>query len=278
MRTRARTRLLLNLLAIVVLLVAVFPVYQMVLVSLLPQRAILDSSVVPRLEDLSLQNYVRTFSNGTIQPRIYLNSLLVGVATTVIGTAIAALAGYALARYRFWGSRIMDRSILLAYVVPPILLVVPIYVTMVGWRLQDSLVSVVLAHLVLSIPFAIWILRGFFRDVPVDLDEAARVDGASRLGVLWRVVLPVSLPGLAAVAVFIFLESWNEFLFASVLISSKSSQTFTVGLYSVAGTYGDIRWGETMAAAVVGAVPVFVLFLAFQRWLVTGLTSGAVKG
>ena len=267
-----------NLLALLVFLAVAFPVYQMILVSLLPQRAILDSSVIPRLADLSLQNYVRAFTNGTISPLIYLNSLLVGLATTLIGTAISALAGYSLARYRFPGSRFIDRFILLAYVIPPILLVVPIYVLMVGWQLDDSLVGIVLSHLMLAIPFGIWLLRGFFRDVPVELDEAARVDGASRLGVLWRIVLPVSLPGLAAVAVFIFMESWNEFLFASVLVTSKSVQTFPVGLNAVAATYGDIRWGETMAASVVGAVPVFVLFVLFQRWLVSGLTSGAVKG
>jgi ABC-type glycerol-3-phosphate transport system permease component len=275
MRARAVTWLL----ALVLLFVVLFPVYQMFLVSMLPQRAILDSSIVPRkLSDLSFANYVKAFTNGTISIGIYLNSLVVGLATTLMGTAVSALAGYALARYRFWGSRVIDRFILLAYVIPPILLVVPIYVLMVDWQLEDTLVSVVLSHLVLAIPFGIWLLRGFFRDIPVDLDEAARVDGASRLGVLWRIVLPISLPGLAAVAVFIFLESWNEFLFASVLISSKASKTFPVGLYAVAGTYGDIRWGETMAAAVVGTIPVFMLFLLFQRWLVSGLTSGAVKG
>jgi len=273
-RARVATYALASLLFIVV----IFPVYQMFLVSLLPQRAILDSAVIPRLSDLSFQNYVRAFSNGTISPHIYLNSVAVGLATALIGTFISALAGYALARYRFFGSRVMDRFILLAYVIPPILLVVPIYVFMVGWQLEDTLVSVVLAHLTLTIPFSVWLLRGFFRDIPVDLDEAARVDGASRLGVLWRIIVPISLPGLAAVAVFIFLESWNEFLFSSVLISSKGSLTFPVGLYSVAGTYGDVRWGETMAAAVVGTIPVFVLFLLFQRWLVSGLTSGAVKG
>jgi multiple sugar transport system permease protein len=265
-------------LAVALFLVVVFPVYQMFLVSLLPQRAILDSAVIPKLSDLTFQNYVRAFTNGTISPRIYLNSTVVGLITTLFGTIISALAGYSLARYRFFGSRVMDRFILLAYVIPPILLVVPIYVLMVHWNLEDSLVSVVLAHLTLTIPFGIWLLRGFFRDIPVDLDEAARVDGATRIGVLWRIILPIALPGLAAVAVFIFLESWNEFLFSSVLISSRASQTFPVGLYSVAGTYGDIRWGETMAAAVVGTIPVFTLFLLFQRWLVSGLTSGAVKG
>lgn len=267
-----------NALAVVLLLIILFPIYQMFLVSLLPQRAILDSSIIPDLEDLSLDNYIRTFSNGTISPTLYLNSALVAIATMFLGTVISALGGYSLARYRFPGSRYIDRFILLAYVIPPILLVVPIYVFMVTLRLQDTLVSVVLAHLILTIPFGIWLLRGFFRDIPVDLDEAAKVDGASRLGILWRIVLPISLPGLAAVAVFIFMESWNEFLFSSVLIDSRANQTFTVGLYSVAGTYGDVRWGETMAAATVGAIPVFILFLLFQRWLVSGLTSGAVKG
>ena len=185
-RARVATYALASLLFIVV----AFPVYQMFLVSLLPQRAILDSAVIPRLSDLSFQNYVRAFSNGTISPHIYLNSVAVGLATALIGTFISALAGYSLARYRFFGSRVMDRFILLAYVIPPILLVVPIYVFMVGWQLEDTLVSVVLAHLILTIPFSVWLLRGFFRDIPVDLDEAARVDGASRLGVLWRIIVP----------------------------------------------------------------------------------------
>lgn len=265
-------------LGVLIFLLVIFPIYQMVLLSFLPQRAILSSSVVPDPSDLTIANYVRAFTNGTISPTVYVNSAIVGMATTVIATTISVLGGYSLARFRFFGSRFMDRFILLAYVIPPILLVVPIYVTMVNWHLQDTLMSVVVSDTILTVPFGIWLLRGFFRDIPVDLDEAARVDGASRLDVLRRVVLPVSLPGLAAVAVFVFMESWNEFLFASVLLSSKANLTFPVGLYSVAGTYGDIRWGETMAAATVGAVPMFVLFLIFQRWLVAGLTSGAVKG
>lgn len=273
-----RAAILRSSLGLLVFLIVIFPIYQMVLVSFLPQAAILSSPVLPDPGILTIGNYVRTFTNGVISPVIYLNSSIVGMATTVLATTISVLAGYSLARFRFFGSRLMDRFILLAYVIPPILLVVPIYVTMVSWHLDDTLVSVVLAHTVLTVPFGIWLLRGFFRDIPIDLEEAARVDGASRLDVLTRVVLPVALPGLAAVAVFVFMESWNEFLFASVLLSSKQNETFPIGLYSVAGTYGDIRWGETMAAATVGALPMFILFLIFQRWLVSGLTSGAVKG
>jgi multiple sugar transport system permease protein len=261
-----------------VLLAAVFPVYQMILVSLLPQRAILDNAVVPDLGRLSVDNYARMLAGGVITPSVYLNSTVVALATMVLGTSVSALAGYALSRYQFPGSRVFGRFVLLAYVVPPILLVVPIYVTLVGWRLSDSLIGLVVAHTVLTVPFGIWMLRGFFSGIPIELDEAARVDGASRLGVLLKIALPLSVPGLAAVAVFTFMESWSEFLFASVLLSTKANYTFPIALYAVAGTYGDVRWGETMAAATIGALPVFVLFLAFQRWLVAGLTSGAVKG
>lgn len=270
--------LLRTALAFAIFIVVIFPIYQMALVSLLPQQAILRSSVVPDPSALTILNYVRAFTSGVISPMVYVNSAIIGASTTVIATAISILGGYSLARFRFPGSQFIDRFLLLAYVIPPILLVVPIYVTMVHWNLLDSLAGVVISHTILAVPFGIWLLRGFFRDIPIELDEAARVDGASRLDVLVRVVLPVSLPGLAAVAVFVFIESWSEFLFASVLLNSKANLTFPVALYSVAGTYGDVRWGETMAAATVGAAPMFVLFLIFQRWLVAGLTSGAVKG
>jgi ABC-type glycerol-3-phosphate transport system permease component len=264
--------------AAVVLLAAVWPVYQMIVVSLLPQRAILDSGLLPDVGQWTLDYYRRMLESGVISASIYINSVIVGLATMLIGTTISAMAGYALSRYRFPGSSVVDRFVLLGYIIPPILLVVPIYVTMVGWGLHDTLPGLVLAHTVLTIPFGIWMLRGFFAGIPLELDEAARVDGASRVQILLRIALPLSLPGLAAVAVFSFMESWSEFLFASVLLSTKANYTFPVGLYAVAGTYGDVRWGETMAAATIGAVPIFVLFLLFQRWLVAGLTSGAVKG
>jgi ABC-type glycerol-3-phosphate transport system permease component len=261
-----------------VVLVALLPIYQMLLVSLLPQSRLLDGTLVPDVDDFSLANYRSLFSSGVVSPQVYVNSMLVGVASTVLATVISLLAGYALARYRFFGSAVFDRGVLVAYIIPPTLLLVPIYVTMVSWRLQDTLLSVILAHVVLSIPFTIWLLRGFLMDIPRELDEAARVDGASRLGVLFRVILPLSLPGIAAAGVFAFIESWNEFLFASVLVTSPQHRTFPFGLYALAGTYGDVRWGEAMAAATIGAVPIFVLFLLMQRWLVSGLTSGAVKG
>lgn len=265
--------------ALLLVLIVGFPLYQMVLVSVVPISSFFESSLAVRPGDVTLENYRDAISgDGAISLRIYLNSLVIGVATALVGTIIATMAGYSLARFRFFGSRLFDQSILLIYIVPTILFVVPIYVTMHRVGLNDTYAGVILVHTMLVLPFSIWLLRGFFREIPVSIDEAARVDGASRLAVLIRIVLPVSLPGLTTVLVFIFIESWNEFLFASVLLSSEDRKTFPVGLYSVAGTLGDVRWGETMAAATLGALPMFIVFLVFQRWLVGGLTGGAVKG
>jgi ABC-type glycerol-3-phosphate transport system permease component len=260
------------------IVIVLFPIYQMILVSFLPLSKFLQSSLYASPADFTLVNYRRAFSGGGISWRIYLNSAFVGGVTAVLATVIATLAGYSLARFRFFGSRFFERSILLVYIVPPILLVVPIYVFMVNVGLYNTYTAVILIHTMLVLPFSIWLLNGFFRDIPKSLDEAARVDGASRLAILFRIILPMSLPGLTTIFVFVLIESWNEFLFASVMISTEAKKTFPIGLYSVAGTLGDVRWGETMAASTIGALPMFGVFLLFQRWLVSGLTSGAVKG
>jgi ABC-type glycerol-3-phosphate transport system permease component len=257
---------------------ALFPLYQMVLVSLMPFSSFLQSPLYTSPSTLTLSNYADAFANGQIPIRMYLNSGLVAVLAASTSTVLAALAGYSFARFKFFGSRLLSRSILLIYIVPPILFLVPIYVLMVRASLYNTYQALIIVHTVLILPFSIWLLRGFFRDIPPSLDEAARVDGASRLRVLRYVVLPLALPGIATVFVFGLIESWNEFLYASVLIASQNRKTFPVGLYSVAGTLGDVRWGETMAAATAGAIPMLILFLIAQRFLVSGLTSGAVKG
>jgi multiple sugar transport system permease protein len=257
---------------------ALAPIYQTVMMSLLHQSDILNSPVIPKLSNISLDNYKRLFTNGVVNLKLYENSLIVAVVVSVVTTAMSVLSGYALARFKFPGRIIFGRAILLAYIIPPTLLLVPVYTAMVKFHLRDTLVAVALAQIMLALPFTVWLLRGFLQDIPAELDDAACVDGCSRLGVLFRIILPLAIPGIATAAVFAFLESWNEFLFSSVLVTSPSQHTYPFGLYAVAGTYGDVRWGEAMAAATMGALPVFLLFLLCQRWIVSGLTSGAVKG
>ena len=257
---------------------ALAPIYQTVIMSLLHQSDILNSPIIPKRSSLSLDNFRTLFSNGVVNLKLYLNSFVVAVVVSAATTMMSVLSGYALARFKFPGRILFGRAILLAYIIPPTLLLVPVYTTMVKFHLQNTLLAVVLAQIMLALPFTVWLLRGFLQDIPTELDEAARVDGCSRLGVLFRIILPLAVPGIATAAVFAFLESWNEYLFSSVLVTSADQHTYPFGLYAVAGTYGDVRWGEAMAAATIGALPVFLIFILCQRWIVSGLTSGAVKG
>jgi multiple sugar transport system permease protein len=257
---------------------ALAPIYQTVIMSLLHQSDILNSPIIPKRSSISLDNFRTLFSNGVVNLKLYLNSFIVAVVVSAATTMMSVLSGYALARFKFAGRILFGRAILLAYIIPPTLLLVPVYTTMVKFHLQNTLFAVALAQIMLALPFTVWLLRGFLQDIPTELDEAARVDGCSRMGVLFRIILPLAVPGIATAAVFAFLESWNEYLFSSVLVTSADKHTYPFGLYAVAGTYGDVRWGEAMAAATIGALPVFLIFILCQRWIVSGLTSGAVKG
>ncbi|MCX6435182.1 MAG: carbohydrate ABC transporter permease [Actinobacteria bacterium] len=257
---------------------ALAPIYQTVIMSLLHQSDILNSPIIPKRSSISLDNFRTLFSNGVVNLKLYLNSFIVAVVVSAATTMMSVLSGYALARFKFAGRILFGRAILLAYIIPPTLLLVPVYTTMVKFHLQNTLFAVALAQIMLALPFTVWLLRGFLQDIPTELDEAARVDGCSRIGVLFRIILPLAVPGIATAAVFAFLESWNEYLFSSVLVTSADQHTYPFGLYAVAGTYGDVRWGEAMAAATIGALPVFLIFILCQRWIVSGLTSGAVKG
>jgi ABC-type glycerol-3-phosphate transport system permease component len=257
---------------------ALAPIYQTVIMSLLHQSDILNSPIIPKRSSISLDNFRTLFSNGVVNLKLYLNSFIVAVVVSAATTMMSVLSGYALARFKFAGRILFGRAILLAYIIPPTLLLVPVYTTMVKFHLQNTLFAVALAQIMLALPFTVWLLRGFLQDIPTELDEAARVDGCSRMGVLFRIILPLAVPGIATAAVFAFLESWNEYLFSSVLVTSADQHTYPFGLYAVAGTYGDVRWGEAMAAATIGALPVFLIFILCQRWIVSGLTSGAVKG
>jgi multiple sugar transport system permease protein len=200
----------------------------------------------------------------------------VGIVVTFIAVAIGALAAYALSRLRFFGRGALARVLVYAYLAPGTMLFIPLFVMMNALGLRDNLVGLVLAHMTFSVPFAAWLLMGYFRSIPVELEEAAMVDGASRLTALLRIVLPLSGPALVVVAVFAFTLSWNEFLYAFVLIQSPSKMTAPVGLFSYLN--GDTTyWGQMMAAATLMSVPPLLLYFFGQRWVVSGWTAGAVK-
>jgi multiple sugar transport system permease protein len=279
-RSVSRTRRLLkwtgNVLLVLMLLWTLVPFYWMVATSLKKDKEIygFEATLIPRQP--TLDNYRRLLAKTPFLQYMR-NSMVVAVGTTAASLTFAALGAYALARLRFPGRGLIARGLIFTYLVPPALLFIPLFAVM-GWlTLIDTREGLILVYLSFTVPFCTWLLLGYFRSVPLELEEAALVDGCSRLGALIRVILPMSLPALAVVAFFSFTQAWNEFLYATVFVNSIDVRTVTIGLtlFIVEDVF---FWGPMMGAACLATLPPVVLYLIFQRWVVKGLTLGAVKG
>jgi multiple sugar transport system permease protein len=205
------------------------------------------------------------------------NSAIVAICTTIIAVTFAALAGYALARLRFRGAQGLTGVVLLTYLVPGALLFIPLYQILSKLHLINTLGSLIATYPTFALPFATWLMMGYFRGIPEELENAAMIDGATRFQAFRRITLPLATPALLAVALFTFTNSFNEFLFAFVFITKQSLQTLPVGLQSM--IFGDIYpYGQLMAGALLMAVPVVIIYSYGQKFLVEGLTAGSVKG
>ncbi len=205
------------------------------------------------------------------------NSAFVAAAATLISVGLASLAAYALSRLRFRGAGLLTTLLLITYLLPGTLLFIPLYQTLTSLGVINTHAALIITYPTFLLPFATWVLMGYFRSIPVELEEAARIDGASRLYIFWRITLPLAAPAILSVTLFAFTNAWNEFLFAFVFITSESLRTLPIGLQSL--VIGDILpWGELMAASLLTAIPVAVLYIYAQRFLAEGLTVGAVKG
>jgi multiple sugar transport system permease protein len=211
----------------------------------------------------------------------FVDSVIVSVSSTMVAVLLAIFAGYAISRFEFRGRKIFSLAVLSTQMFPGILFLLPLYLIYVnvgqavGISLYGSYLGLIITYLTFALPFAVWMLAGFFSSIPRDIEEAALVDGSSHWGALFRIVLPVARPGIVAVSVFAFMTAWGEVLFASVLTTS-STRTLAIGLQEYA-TQGNTDWNQLMAASVVVSLPVVIGFLALQRYLVRGLTSGSVK-
>jgi len=280
MRTVSSTRRVMrwigNGLLVVLLVWTLVPFYWMVATSLKKDKEIygFEATLVPRQPTLA--NYTRLFATTPFVKYVR-NSTIIAVSTTVLSLVFGCLGAYALARLRFPGRRLIARGLVFTYLVPPALLFIPLFAVMSFLRLVDTHQALILAYLSFSVPFCTWLLMGYFRSVPLELEEAALVDGCTRLGSLVRIILPMSLPALAVVAFFSFTQSWNEFLYANVFVNSVEVRTITTGL-TLFVVEDVFFWGPMMGASFLSALPPLLLYLIFQRWVVKGLTLGAVKG
>jgi multiple sugar transport system permease protein len=261
---------------VVMILWTAIPFYWMIATSLKYDKEIYgyEATLIPQRPTMA--NYATVFRETPYL--LYLrNSVVVAVGSTVLSMIIAVLGAYAIARLNFPGRALLARSLVFTYLVPTSLLFIPMFALMSMLRLTDSLHGLIIAYLGFDVPFCTWLLMGYFKSVPVELEEAARVDGCNRVGALLRVVLPMSLPALVVVTFFSFTHAWNEFLYAYVFTSTTSSRTVTTGLVNFM-SQDVFFWGPLMASTVMSALPPVLMFLVFQRWVVKGLTLGGVKG
>ncbi len=223
------------------------------------------------------QSYVPTTAAPQHFTSWFANSVAVSLGSTAISILISTLAAYSVTRFRYWGRRIIPYFSLLGYMIPSIILVFPLFLVMAELRLTNSLWSLTFGYVSITLPFCMWLLWAFFRGIPIELEEAAMIDGASRLRVFVDIVLPSAAPGIIAAAIFSLIVSWNDFLFARVFINSIENLPLTVGvMHFFEGTHVD--WGLMMASAVLMTVPMAILFMLMQRHLVAGFGAGAVKG
>ncbi|HLZ24787.1 MAG TPA: carbohydrate ABC transporter permease [Ktedonobacterales bacterium] len=210
-------------------------------------------------------------------PHWFQNSAVIASATTLLALTLAALAAYSFSRFTFRGNRELTTMLLFVQLFPVAVVVIPLFILWTNLRLTNTYWSLIVTYLVFGLPISTWLLIGFFNAVPVELEEAAMIDGASRLGALWRVTLPLCVPGLAATAIYVFLLAWNEYFFALTFMNSTDMRTIPVGLTSFFAEH-SVDWGLVMAGSVVASLPVVILFGLLSRYFVQGLTSGAVKG
>lgn len=224
---------------------------------------------------LTLAHYAQVWQSS--MPRYFFNSLLVATLTILLTLAVALLAGYAVSRFRFRGKNLFLFLLMVSHMMPGVANLVPIYLLASRFGLLDTYLVLILVYSMWQTPLVVWLIQGFLENVPSSLDHAAMVDGYSRLGALWRVVLPLCKPGLAASAIIVFVYAWNEFIIALTLTSGDEMRLVQVGLRYYISQFG-IQWGELTAAVVLSIIPVIVVFLLLQRWFIYGMTSGALKG
>ena len=260
--------------AATVLVAVGFPLYWAAISSVSPEVELTGrAAVVP--DGLTSEHYRALFAERDFWTPLC-NSLVVAAATTALCVTLGAICAYALARLRFRGKRLVLGAMLAIGMFPQIALVSPLFLILRGLGLLDTYPGLVLPYVTFAMPVTVWLLVGTFRQLPPDLEEAAMVDGASRLRVLWEIVLPLALPGIATSAILTFVYCWNEFLFALSFTTGPDRQTVPVAVALFRGQH-QVPWGQILAATVVSTLPVVALVLAFQRRVVSGLTSGSIR-
>jgi multiple sugar transport system permease protein len=271
-----RFRIIFYALLILLVLFSIGPIIWMLFSSLRPKNEffMIPPSILPK--HWTVINYFLLFKE-TAFVQFLLNSIWISLGTIVISTVVGILAAYSLTRFNYRGRNMFALFSLFAYMLPTILLVIPLYLLVVSIGLADKLTGLVLAYVALCLPYCLWLLRSFFQTLPIELEESAFIDGAGRIRTLIYVVLPMMIPGIVATTVYSFTYVWNEYLFALIFMTSDAKRTFPVGLESFVTNF-DVYWEYILSGSIIVSIPAVIVFLATQRSLIKGYGAGAVKG
>jgi len=271
-----RGKILAYLVLLCYLLVAIFPLYWMIITGFKTNTEVYSDRPTYIIKHPTLRNFITIFKG---RPTLYYfrNTMVVALVTTIICILVGTIAAFSFARYKYKGSSFIMFCILAVRIFPPISLIVPLYLMMSKLGLIDNLLGLIIVNIYLTLPFFIWIMKGFFESIPKELDEAARIDGCSRFQAFRLIIFPISFNGLAAASIITFMWTWNEFLFGQILAVTSAAKNISVGAVDFI-TDLNISWNQMCAYGFLASIPAFIFIILFQKYIVQGLTAGAVKG
>ncbi len=270
-------KIVFNLFAWSIVLMVAFPLFWMLVTSVKPQFELFSRPPTILPQNFTLEHYWKLLSDTNFLGYFW-NSVILSTTTTIVVVAIATVGSYSLVRFRYRGRETLAFLVLFTYLLPSVVLILPLYLMLVNLGLSNTITSLVIAYTTFALPYALWLLRSFMAGIPEDLESAALVDGASRLGAFWDVILPQLLPGIISTALFTFILSWNEYLYALVLVNSDDARPLTTGVMNMLISSFNIEWSLLMAASVMMSVPLIIAFAFLQSYLTRGFGAGGVKG
>lgn len=273
---RSVAELLLYAVTIVIVCGVAFPFFWMLISSFKPLSEVTKFPPTLLPSHVTLQVYKTLFSDSLFL-RYFVNTIYTAGLSTLIAIVAASLAAYSLTRFRFFGSRYIPPLTLFCYMLPRILLVLPLYPIIIRLHLINTLNAVVLMNVTFSLPFGLWLLMSYFESIPIAIEEAALVDGCSRLGAFARIVVPLALPGIVATTIFVFIVSWNDYTYCLTLISTDAKRTLSVGVMLLSTTKTLMRWDQLLAAGTIITGPLLMVLIFLQKYIISGFTAGAVK-
>jgi arabinogalactan oligomer / maltooligosaccharide transport system permease protein len=268
-------RIVIHVVLIIFCIIAVYPALRVFSVSIRPGNRVLSTDLAVIPQNATFEAYASVVRDKDFLLWIW-NSFIITISTSTAGVIIAATAAYGFSRWNFPGRNAGLLALLTTQMIPAPMLMIPLYILASQWRLTNTWWGLVVAYSVSSIPFSIWILKGYYDTIPIELEQSAMIDGASRMGAFYKIILPLSAPSLAIAFLFNFTTAWNDYLLARIILNNKDMLTWTLGLRQMQGQF-QTQWAEFSAAAIMISIPVMLLFFYSSKWLVSGLTLGSVK-